>query len=90
MSVCSFANGYQQSAARSGTRRSGEIARLLGCGPEHRDSLLHKAAEEIGDAACVFKRLALDEADEVLIVAEEVEEGADVACALITLLPRAR
>jgi hypothetical protein len=35
-------------------------------------------AEELGDAASIFERLALDESDEVLIVAEKVEEGADV------------
>ena len=53
-------------------------ARLVSGRPECGDSLLHGAAEEVGDAASLLERLALDEADEVLIVAEKVEEGADV------------
>jgi hypothetical protein len=37
-----------------------------------------QAAEELGDAPSIFERLALDETDEVLIVAEKVEEAADI------------
>jgi hypothetical protein len=35
-------------------------------------------ARELGDAASVPERLALDEANKVLIVAEKVDESADV------------
>src|SRR5205807_1780076 len=53
-------------------------ARLLSCRRERGETLLHGAAEEFGDAASIFERLALDEADEVPVVAEKVEKGADV------------
>ena len=53
-------------------------ARLLRSRRERGERLLHGAADELGDAAPVFEGLALDEPDEVLIVAEKVEKGADV------------
>ena len=53
-------------------------ARLLGGRPDRGETLLHGATEELGDPASIPERLALDEAEEVLIVTEKVEEGADV------------
>jgi hypothetical protein len=50
----------------------------LRCRCQRGDGVVYWAAEELGDAASIPERLALDEPDEVLIVAEKVEERADV------------
>jgi hypothetical protein len=44
-------------------------ARLLSGRPDRGERLLHGAAEELGNAASIPERLALEEAEEVLIVA---------------------
>src|ERR687895_1289663 len=53
-------------------------AGLLSGRRERNDPLLHGAAEEFGHATSVAERLTLDEADEVPVVAKEIDRGADV------------
>src|SRR5919108_5506490 len=53
-------------------------AGLLSGWRERNDPLLHGAAEEFGHATSLAERLTLDEADEVPVVAEKLDGGADV------------
>jgi putative flavoprotein involved in K+ transport len=51
---------------------------FLGCRRQRGDGVVDRTAEEFRDAASVCECLALNEADEVVVSPEEVEESADV------------
>src|ERR671914_2036771 len=53
-------------------------AGLLSGWRERNDPLLHGAGEEFGHSTSLAERLTLDEADEVPVVAEGLDRGADV------------